>query len=296
MLTVCIPIYNYDISSLVEALHRQLVASGVPFEILCIDDASLPEFREQNRCLDLSNTKYIALEQNIGRSKIRNLLAREARYPYLIFMDCDSAIPSGDYITQYINTCRPGIVCYGGCMYDSELKDISFSLRWKYGRRRESLPAGQRAKHPNRGFRTNNFLIDKSIFDAVAFNEAITAYGHEDTVFGLDLAAHGFEVTHIDNPLIHIGLEDNRTFLKKTDAGLVNLHRIERLQEGRGAGLTNSFRIIRTKNLLTTLRLQKLLSVVFKLFRPILIRQLTGRRPSLLLFDLYRLGYFCSLY
>lgn len=295
MLSICIPVYNYEVSPLVGELHRQLAASGVPFEILLIDDASLPGFREKNRQSLPSNTNYIQLHQNIGRSKIRNLLAKKAQYPYLLFMDCDSAVPSATFISQYIRICQPGIVCYGGCMYEKELQDISSSLRWKYGHQRESRSAAQRKKHPNTGFRTNNFLIDKNIFSTVTFDEEITEYGHEDTLFGMDLEQAGIVIRHIDNPLIHLGLEDNRTFLKKTESSLTNLNRIEQHLKEKNIPPDNYFRIIRTRNILKKFRIHKITVFFFKIFRSSLRKNLCGKRPNLLLFDLYRLGFFCHL-
>ncbi|MDR1122262.1 MAG: glycosyltransferase [Dysgonamonadaceae bacterium] len=295
MLSVCIPVYNYDVSRLLEALHRLLTASGIPFEIVWIDDASLPEFREKNRLIRQSNTIYIPLEQNIGRAKIRNLLAAKARYPYLLFMDCDSAIPSDMYIAQYIDICQPNIVCYGGCIYEKELKDASFSLRWKYGRQRESLTAGQRSNQPNLGFRTNNFLIDRNVFNTVTFNEAITDYGHEDTLFGIELEKNGFHVRHIDNPLIHTGLESNAIFLKKTESSLTNLLQIAHLLKNNEIDSSRYFRIIQATERLKKLRLKAICTFSFQIFRPVLIKNLLGKHPSLLLFDCYRVGFFCSI-
>jgi glycosyltransferase involved in cell wall biosynthesis len=295
MLSVCIPVYNYDVSCLLEALHRLLTASGILFEIVWIDDASLPEFREKNLLIRQSNTIYIPLEQNIGRSKIRNLLAGKARYPYLLFIDCDSVIPSDTYIAKYINACQPNIVCYGGCIYEKELKDASFSLRWKYGCQRESLTAKQRAKQSNAGFRTNNFLIDRNVFNSVTFNEAITDYGHEDTLFGIELEKNGFHVRHIDNPLIHIGLESNAIFLKKTESSLTNLIRIACLLKNNGIDSAHYFRIIQAVERLKKLHLKAICAFFFQIFRPVLIKNLSGKHPSLLLFDCYRMGFFCSI-
>jgi glycosyltransferase involved in cell wall biosynthesis len=295
MLSICIPVYNYDVSRLVRTLHEQLLASEVPFEILLIDDASLPGFRETNQQSLPSNTSYSQLDRNIGRSKIRNLLAQKAQYPYLLFMDCDSAIPSSAYISRYLPVCQPGGICYGGCIYEKEVTDDSFSLRWKYGRRRESRSAAQREKHPNTGFRTNNFLIDKDIFNTIMFNEEITEYGHEDTFFGLEMEENGITVQHIDNPLIHLGLEDNQTFLKKTESSLANLVRIEHFLKDKNIRSTNYFQIIRTKNILKKFHLQKITAFLFKIFRSALTQNLCGKNPNLLLFDFYRLGFFCNI-
>jgi glycosyltransferase involved in cell wall biosynthesis len=295
MLSVCIPVYNYVVSPLVEALHGQLVASGVPFEILLIDDASLPQFREKNQQSLPSDTIYLQLEQNTGWTRIRNLLAQKARYPYLICMDSDSAIPSDTYIARYIDICRPGIVCFGGRMYEEKLKDESLSLRWKYGKERESHTAVHRRKHPNVCFQAGNFIIDKNIFNIVSFNEVLTEYGNEDTLFGLELLEHNILVEHINNPLIHLGLEDNVRFLKKVESSLINLKQIEHIMENKRVNQADLPRIIRTKKRLEKFYLKKAIAFLFSIFRPVLTKNLCGKHPNLLLFDLYRVGFFCHL-
>jgi hypothetical protein len=180
-------------------------------------------------------------------------------------------------------------------LYEKELKDASFSLRWKYGHHRESCSAAQREKYPNTGFRTNNFLIDRNIFNDITFNEEITEYGHEDTLFGTDLKAIGIVVRHIDNPLIHLGLEDNRTFLKKTEISLTNLNWIEQHLKEKNIPSEHYFRIIRTRNILKKIHLYKFTVFFFKIFRSVLRKNLCGKHPNLLLFDFYRLGFFCYL-
>lgn len=295
MLSICIPVYNYDASRLIRTLHKQLVASNVPFEILLIDDASLPEYREKNRACLPPDTVFIQLEQNIGWTKIRNLLAKKARYPFLVCMDSDSEVPSDTYIARYINICRPGIVCFGGRMYEKEMKNSSLSLRWKYGKEREAHIAAHRKKHPNVCFQAGNFIIDKDIFNIVSFNEMLTEYGNEDTLFGLELLEHNITVEHTDNPLIHLGLEDNAGFLKKTESSLINLKQIEHIMKNRNINQADFPRIIRTKRLLEKFYLKKAAAFLFRISRPALVRNLCGKKPSLFLFDLYRMGFFCSI-
>jgi glycosyltransferase involved in cell wall biosynthesis len=295
MLSICIPVYNYDVSPLVEELHRQLAASGISFEILLIDDASSSGFREKNRQIALSNTVYLQLERNIGWTKIRNLLAQKARYPYLLCMDSDSEIPSDTYVARYIDICRPGIVCFGGRMYEKQMKNRNLSLRWKYGKERESHTAVHRRKHPNVSFQAGNFIIDKNLFNIVSFNEALTEYGNEDTLFGLELLEHHILIEHIDNPLIHLGLEENTRFLKKVESSLINLKQIERILENRHIDRANFPRIVRTKKLLERYCLKGVVTFLFGIFRSVMTRNLCGKNPNLFLFDLYRVGFFCSI-
>src|SRR5690606_29991654 len=55
------------------------------------------------------------------------------------------------------------------------------------------------------------------------FNESINGYGHEDTLFGLQLQDSGVKIQHIDNPAIHAGIDEDEAFLAKTNAALETL-------------------------------------------------------------------------
>ncbi len=295
MLSICIPIYNYDVVALVNDLHNQAVACSVPFEILLMDDASLPECRLVNSQIDLPGVRYIQLNQNIGRSKIRNRLAEEAQYPYIIFMDCDSGVVSDSYIKNYLDCCQPGIICYGGRVYESSRPHDSVVLRWKYGVKRESQSASERSVNPNYGFCSNNFLIEKELFKRVRFNENLTGYGHEDTFFGLELLGNGIVIKHIDNPLIHLGLEDARVFMEKTGNSMCNLRKVEQLLHEYYPSYEGHSKLMKTKACLEKMHLRKLYAGIFNILKPLFLMNLYGNRPSLFLFDLYKLGYLSSL-
>ena len=290
MLSICIPIYNYDVGRLVKDLHFQAETAAYPFEILLMDDASEEEFQEKNQAIDLDTVRYIQLDENIGRTKIRNRLAGEAKFPCLLFMDCDSAVASSLYIENYIPFFDSLAVCCGGRIYENKKPSDSTYLRWKYGVERECASAEERRKNPNAGFQTNNFLIHKNIFEKVTFNEDLDGYGHEDTLFGLELQGQGIIVQHIDNPLIHLGLDSAFDFLKKTENGIANLHKVELVLREKYPEYINHSRLMRSKLLLQKYHLSGLASKLFKLLRQPMKNNLLSKSPSLLIFDLYRLG------
>ncbi|MEL6925904.1 MAG: glycosyltransferase family 2 protein, partial [Bacteroidota bacterium] len=132
MISVCIPIYNFDVRPLVHTLHQQLLAAAVPFEIVLMDDASTQDFRQINAALEsLQHCVYIQLSQNIGRAAIRNQLAQRAQYEALLFMDCDAKAPPR-FIQKYMDSLREGAaVVVGGRSYSSTAPtDIRQRLRW----------------------------------------------------------------------------------------------------------------------------------------------------------------------
>ena len=88
MISILIPCYNYDITELTQKLHKQLNIVKKKFEIICVEDGSTDTFLNTN-IKKLTHVKYIKLHKNIGRSKIRNFLAMEAKFNWLLFIDCD---------------------------------------------------------------------------------------------------------------------------------------------------------------------------------------------------------------
>ena len=225
MLSVLIPVFNFDVRNLVREIHDQALALRIPFEILCFDDTSDQKFVEINNELSaLSFVRINNLPKNLGRSAIRNKLAEEASYDQLLFMDCDSKVLSKNYIKNYIEQLHPDKLIYGGRAYDPNPPgDTKFLLHWIYGSSREVIPVEKRKQQPYKSFQTNNFVIPKKIFLSIRLNEALKGYGHEDTLLGNELESRKIEILHIENPLCHIGIESAEEFLKKTEQGLDNL-------------------------------------------------------------------------
>ena len=76
MLSILLPVYNFDVRKLVKQLHEQGNMLEIPFEIICTDDGSEEEFKNLNSELEkLYSVSYQELKNNLGRSKIRNYLS-----------------------------------------------------------------------------------------------------------------------------------------------------------------------------------------------------------------------------
>ncbi|MDX1942324.1 MAG: glycosyltransferase family 2 protein [Saprospiraceae bacterium] len=288
MLSVLIPVYNFDIRALVHDLQQKLTEAGIPFEIICFDDGSKENFKQINRNIALSSyypITYFELEQNLGRARIRNALAAKAQYPYLLFMDCDSKVINSNYIEYYIEYLRHDTLLYGGRSYaPTPPQQPELYFHWIYGTHREVKSASERAKQPYHSFMTNNFLIPKSIFDSIKFDERLTKYGHEDTLFGLELQKHNIKILHLDNPLEHIGLEEVNIFLEKTQQGIQNL--AELVKEHPDLDTT----LIKTWKYLQKWYLTGFVYFILQLILPFIQWNLKSGNPSLKLFDLYKLS------
>jgi GT2 family glycosyltransferase len=292
MLSILIPVYNFNIVELAREIHRQAVCSGIAFEILFADDGSCLSCKEENRFVDeWKDVRYEELATNIGRARIRNKLAGMARFPWLLFLDCDSLIVRPDYIVSYLARCeKEAVICGGRTYADRKPEDPERYLRWHYGRTREQKSAVDRNRRPWNSFMTNNFAIARSVFDRVTFDESITQYGHEDTFFGFELQRKGIPVIHIDNPLVHTGLETNAEFLKKTQEGITNLTMLMHQKTAYRKEMVSGIKLLMHFSWLKCFHLLALFQWLYAGLKKRIRVNLMSRHPSLLLFDIYKLG------
>lgn len=292
MLSILIPTYNYDISKLVFELHKQVVRAGIPFEIIVFDDASQQFHMENNAINALENTGYTILTKNIGRSAIRNKLADTAAFENLLFLDADTQVLRQDFITTYIEHCTPEIqIIYGGIEYQKERPNAQKMLRWVYGNEREALKVPQRNVQPYLRFLTLNFLIKKEVFLVHRFNEEIPNLRHEDTLFALGAKKHQLHIIHIDNPVIHLGLESSAVFLQKSKESVQALRLFvdQQLIEASDTSLSK-------KGAQLANPIMRWMSLQFlNIFGSKIEKNLKSNTPSLYWFDVYRLCYYLSL-
>lgn len=292
MLSILIPTYNYNIYPLVSEIYNQCKECNLEFEIICLDDASTKFIIENEKINQFTNTSYEVLKFNIGRSKIRNLLAKQANYNWLLFLDADVLPNSPNFIEKYIPFINNEIkIVNGGLVYQSNQPEKSKMLRWVYGKNREALSVEIRNNNPYLSFLTLNFLIHKSIFEKVSFNESIPNLRHEDTLFSYNLSQNNIKIVHIDNPIIHLGLDDFEVAIKKENESLEALLYLlnHQLIE------SNYLKISKLYTKLVSLKLNFLIRYFFKILKPIFITNLSSANPSLFVFDLYRVGFLCSL-
>ncbi|GAB5564078.1 MAG: glycosyltransferase [Winogradskyella sp.] len=277
MLSILIPTYNYNSVPLVTELHKQCNDSGITYEILVFDDDSSEEFKIVNRAINnLSNCTYKELELNIGRSAIRNMLAKSAKFDNLIFLDCDVLPKSNDFISTYLNNLDKDII-YGSVTNTLEKPQKPKRLRWLYTKKRE-----QKSEC------SSNFYIKKVIILQNTFDESIDKYGYEDVLFFSSIKKNGFIISSLNNPVIHLDNESASIFINKVETSLKTLK--ELIDKG-NLNETNS-KIYYYYKIIDSCGLKGLLKLFFKTLNPLMIKNFNSSSPSLFLFDIYRLGYF----
>jgi cellulose synthase/poly-beta-1,6-N-acetylglucosamine synthase-like glycosyltransferase len=297
MLSINIPVYNYEVGDLVEQLIQQSEELKIEYEIRVYDDGSEEPVRLKNcKIAGLAGVIYSELEQNLGRSAIRNKMGFESQFQYLLFIDADSLPVDKNYLRNFIGNVKPNRVLCGGTAYKPEKPfQPEKYLRWYYGKNREAISA--QTRNSKKGFiiTSNNFMVEKQVFEKIHFREDIKKYGHEDTLLGYDLYKNKIEIFHIDNPVEHTGLEDSRVFIEKTRIALNSLYKITHQILPGDDVFINQVHFLNRYQAITKYIPGTFLRFFYQLFHRFIEANLTGSNPGLLWFDLYKVGFYSTL-
>ncbi len=292
MLSILIPTYNSLLIPLVIELHKQCLECRIDFEILCQDDASNSIFNIENETINqLENCNFGINITNLAHRENRNSLVRKSKYNYLLFIDGDSIILKKNYIQKYIDTINDYDAVYGGRLHPENCPSENQKLRWKYGKYIEDISVENRNKRPYSLFLFNNTLIRKDLFDKIKFDPIMKKYGHDDTQFSYQMMLLESKIKHIENPVLHNDIDFNIVFIKKTKVSLENLLQLyidKKIDK-------NYVKMIRLYVFLKKTKLSFFVAKTFQLFEKNIIKNLEGNNPNLLIFNIFRVGYLCSL-
>ena len=289
-LSILIPTYNDLCVKLVGDLRQQAETVGVMYEILVGDDGSTDAtvVAKNKEIAQWQHCQYLLQPQNIGRAAIRNFLAREAHYDWLLFIDSDMTIVRPDFINNYVSLDDADVID-GGVSIGGDAGILKGNLRYLYEKTSEhEHTLEMRQKNPYQDFHTANFMIRRDLMRSHAFDERFRYYGYEDVFFGKTLKADGIMITHIDNPLGFNTFEDNPSFVAKTEEGLRTLHHFQNELRGYSRLLT----------FVGGIHIPVILFFIrcwHRLFGKWERRNLCGGQPYLRLFSLYKLGYYLTI-
>ena len=251
MFSLLIPTYRYDVRPLVKNLLAQLPDLRVQYpaagevEIRVYDDGSpAGEDYGQAELAETPGIVYRVLPQNLGRAAIRNLLVQDAKKEWCLLLDADAGVgdfflegwwealeheyaPDPDPSLNYLP--RKRMVFVGGRKYAPvPPDDPALHLHWNYGTYRES-DAGMDVEENPAHFQSNNFLAHRDLLLAHPFDGAHTGYGHEDTLWGLEVAAAGYGFYYVAEEVVHLGLEPAEVFLAKQREAVLNLRSLRKI-------------------------------------------------------------------
>lgn len=285
-LSVCIPIYNFDVRELVFDLKKEIKEKGINAEVILIDDASDQKFTEINNELQSEVKELIFLEKNVGRSKIRNLFLQHTKGDYLLFLDCDAKIESDSFLSNYLEEIKrnDGVeVVYGNFKISPQ---YSGTLRNKYSVEREIFSGKQ--SNDFSVFKTVNFIIKKETFGRFPFNEELKHYGYEDYVFAKKMELANVKFSAINNPVIHIDETTNDVFLDKTKTAIASLYQLS--QNSDNLIYIRDIKVFSIAQKLKKNNLSALFLFFYDIFEKSLIKKLLSNTPNLKCLDFFKLG------
>jgi glycosyltransferase involved in cell wall biosynthesis len=287
LLSICIPTYNTDCSELLDILAEQIAQLEETVEVLVCDDFSTDYVRKNQEACERNGFSFFENQSNLGSISTRIKLAKNSSFNWLLFIDADMLPKTDEYVIKYTNlvTFNNADVAIGGCCYANEIKP--FSLRLRYGRNREEISAEKRQLNPYNSILFGNILIKKELFSEV-FNDFLdNAYG-EDIYLSSSLKSLNKDVVHLPNETYHLGLENNREFVKKIQKS-GEMH--ARLDSNSALDLSHS-KLVRTYSLLNRYMLDNLVRLALTISSPFLRTVLYVFGAPMLFVDLLRLFYF----
>lgn len=295
MLSILIPSYNYNTLPLVRELYSQLILEKTAFEIIVQDDASTinENTKINSEINDIPNCRFERNEATLGRGQNRNSLVSKAQYSWLLFLDCDTFPQHKNFIRNYFECIKKdnSAAVYGGIVYHKERPKAEEMLRWVYGKEREEIPLETRSKAPYKYSLISNFLVRKETLKKHPFDDKLLQYGYEDIVLIQDLKQENIAITQIDNAAYHLQLESSGVFLQKTKHSLQNL----KFLVDEKIFTHDNTSLIKTYEWISKMGLRNFTALLFKKAEGFLTKNLLSENPSLKLFLLYKLGYFCQL-
>lgn len=293
MLSILIPVYNVDIRPLVNELNNQAIKLGIEFEILCLDDASDSSFSNRNRVLEeLPNIKYMISRENMGRAISKKLLSSKAKYDWLLLIDSDTFPKSSSFLKSYIpHLKKENTIVFGGFAYETEKPKNEQLLRWLYGTRYEQVSAKKRNKNPYKVVIAANLLVKKEIYEHFKLDEIGENYGM-DLLLGAKLKQSKAKVCHIDNEVFHLGLENSTRYLEKTKMAIQTCLELD--EQGKMTEHSNSLLMLFKR--IKHINLHYAFAFIFRHYSSKLSANITGKRPSTLIFQFYKICFMCHMY
>lgn len=287
-LSVCIPVYNFDVRELVYGLKKQITEQNLPAEIILIDDFSDQYFLSLNSEIQNITNVFVPLDENVGRSKIRNLFLEYAQGEYLLFLDCDVKMTSDYFLEKYLEKIKqnPGLNLFYGSF--RILEQFSHTLRNQYSAEREIFFGDSSADFSV--FKTVNFVIKTEVFSKFRFNENLEQYGYEDYLFSKLLEENKVEFLAFQNPVFHYDDTSNSVFLDKLKLAAKSLSILAK--DKNNIKYLKSVKLYKTATILEKLFLKPTFLFIFSIFEKKIESNLFSKKPSIKNLDLYKLAFF----
>lgn len=283
MISIGIPVYNESPDALLNYLRKHLDNNPIYDEIIIYDDASLKPLilKEPHQKFKLLRGK-----NNLGDVGARKAIAMNSKNTWILFLDSDMLPITENFLSIYSNCIKSGHeLYYGGIEYSNESIQTT-SLRYQYGKNREvRTPTDEPSTY--KYFVSASFLIKKNIFLDILHTNLKNVYGL-DVFLSMLLQEKNIKVLFVENRALHLGIEDNKTFIEKSQksaqliASLVHEKKIP----------PDWSRLSETGEKMKRFQLARIFIFCYGLMRPFVIKNLLSKKPFLKFLDLERLYHY----
>ncbi len=198
-------------------------------------------------------------------------------------------MPSEGFVATYVENMGKADVVVGSLKVEKDSVDKSNLRCLNELRAERAFSVSKRNERPYKNFHSGNFMASRQTMLENPFREDMKTYGYEDTLFGKGLADRHVSIVHIDNPLLFVRFESNGRFLEKTEEALRTLYDYRQELKGYSALLRLVDGLQRHHLLWITVWINRLTSTAVK-------RRLMGKRPSLFLYNVFRVCCLSSNY
>lgn len=297
MISIIIPTYNYICTNLVKDLVYQAkklkdkLQDNFDYEIIVAEDGSnnIETITENRKIQNIPHCLFFERKNNVGRACLRNWLIEQSRFNYLLLIDSDASVCKSDFIEKYWYSRHQADFICGGLRNPNIKCPKGCELRYRYEHQAEKKRGRTNQNlSPHLRLSTFNLFINKERLGTLRFDTRCKEYGYEDALLGLELKERGYTVKHINNPLIHNGIDTNESFLQKTEAAMRTLSGLEGIMQ-QYAGTSRAYR------LLQKFHLRIPFIFLFTCTQRLIRNNLLSHHPSLSLFQLYKLGYYSNI-
>lgn len=192
-------------------------------------------------------------------------------------------MPTKGFVAAYVENMGKANVVVGSLKVAEGSVDLS-NLRCKNEMKAERCHSVDKSNEcPYKNFHSGNFIAKRQVVLDNPFRENIKTYGYEDTLFGKQLADRHISILHIENALLFVRFESNERFLEKTREAMLTLYTYRHELKGYSALLHLVDRLKRYHLLWITVWINRLISTAVR-------RRLLGNKPSVFLYNVFRVG------
>lgn len=218
IISILIPFYH---DNPVRLLHELGDQAPKGTELIFYDDGSADEALNALMVEKITQisipVQLICAHQNHGRSYARNALVKASRGQWVLLLDADMMPPNPQFLPDWhacIARQKPAIA-FGGFKVEAR-EDVApaMVLHQAFSQTSDCLNAQTRTHNPAKHVCTSNLLVRRDVLQACPFDNGFCGWGWEDVEWAAR-AADEFPIIHIDNPAIHLGLENADTLLQR---------------------------------------------------------------------------------